>query len=532
MTFSKFLMTASLLATAAAASAFAPTFTTAPDQMTVKAAGWDYTALFTIGETAPNGFQPVGIMDGIGAYSLNATTVRAFVAHELRATSGKPYALSNGAALTGARITYFDIDKASKGIVDVGQAYGKIIDRAGAEVTASGAGIARLCSASLFEAGSFAGRGLADRMFMAGEEGTNGTQYALDPATNTLHAVPAMGRLAWENTALVDTGTANKVAFIIGDDRTGAPLWLYVGDKQPGGDFLERNGLAEGKLYAWKSNSNETGPSGFNEGNGATRSGSWVEVTVKDPAKAGMAGYDAAGYANTATLDAEAKSKGAMGFSRPEDVATNPVDGTLVAFASTGSGFEGGVDAWGTTYTVDIAFDANGNPSDGTLKIVYNGNLDATRALRSPDNLDWSGANTLLIQEDRSTDWASAKGVNAHESGLLEVDMDGNVTRILEMDRFGVPGGQTDSNPLDFGNWENSGIVDVSTLFGAATGTWFLGNVQAHSINLGGTDLVEGGQLFLLQAGVPEASTWAMLIAGFGVVGFAARRRRAAAAQA
>jgi hypothetical protein len=48
--------------------------------------------------------------------------------------------------------------------------------------------------------------------------------------------------------------------------------------------------------------------------------------------------------------------------------------------------------------------------------------------------------------------------------------------------------------------------------------------VQAHSLKLGG--MVEGGQLFLLQSNVPEPATWAMLIAGFGAVGVAARRRR------
>lgn len=530
MTISQLLVTASLLATAATASAFAPTFTTAPDQMKVTAPGWNYTALFTIGETAPNGFEPIGILDGIGAYSLNATTVRAFVVHEVQPSRGKPYALSNGTMLTGARTTFFDIDKATKGIVDVGQAYSKIIGRDGAEFSTSGNGLNRFCSAVLVESSSFgAGKGLADRIFLAGEEATNGTAYALDTASDTLYAVPAMGRLAYENVALVDTGTSDKVAFLIGDDRSGAPLWLYVGSKDANGNFLERNGLAEGKLYAWKSDTNETGPSGFNEANGATRAGSWVEVTVKDAEKAGTAGYDAAGYADTATLDAEAKSKGAMGFSRPEDVATNPGDGTLVAIASTGSSFDGSADTWGTTYTLDIDFDAAGNPSDGTMKIVYNGNLDSSRALRSPDNLDWYGADKLLIQEDRSADWAAEVAANPNEASLLQVDMFGNVTRILEMDRSAVPFGQTDSSPNDFGNWESSGIVDVSALFGAAVGTYFLGDVQAHSINLGNTNLVQGGQLFFLTA-VPEASTWVMLIAGFGFVGSALRRRRAIAA--
>jgi len=53
------------------------------------------------------------------------------------------------------------------------------------------------------------------------------------------------------------------------------------------------------------------------------------------------------------------------------------------------------------------------------------------------------------------------------------------------------------------GNWESSGVIDVSALYGAAPGSYFLANVQAHSIkdgNIGGAGyLVEGGQIDLIQ---------------------------------
>jgi hypothetical protein len=530
----KLLATASLLATAAAANAAFMFDTKAPDQMVATAPGWSWDSLVTVGDTLPNGYRPVGILDGIGAYKLNDTTIRALVTHEIAGNRGYAYTLANGTSLTGARISYFDIDIKTKNIVDGGLAYDRIIGRDGADITVGGNGIQRLCSSSLYEANSFGpGRGLADRIYMAGEESANGTNFALDTSTNTLHAVPWMGRAQWENVAQVDTGTTDKVAFIIGDDTSGAPLYLYVGNKKAGGTFLERNGLADGKMYAWKSDAGDTGPSTFNGANGDSRSGEWVEVTVYDAAKAGMAGYDAQGFADQATLTAEAKAKGAMGFSRPEDVATNPEDGTLVALASTGSGFEGGADTWGTVYTIDLAFDANGNPLKTAVKIVYNGNQDASRALRSPDNLDWSGADTLLINEDRSADWASAIGANPNEASILELDMAGNVRQIFETDRSAVPMGQVDSNPGDFGNWESSGILDISELLGYERGAFFLADMQAHSVLLGNGDLVQGGQLAFIRSGtVPEAATWAMMIAGFGLVGIAARRRRSAAVAA
>ena len=516
-------------AASATAASFLPTFTTAPAQMKTSAPGWSYTPLFTVGETLPNGYQPVGILDGIGAYELNATTIRAFVNHELGGTSGQPYALANGTMMTGARISYFDIDKKTKGIVSAGLAYNRVIDRAGNVVTGQGqigTGFDRFCSSVLVEANSFGpGRGFADRIYLNGEETSNGTAHALDPKTGTLYAVPWLGRAAFENVALIDTGIPNRVAIAIGDDTSGAPLYLYVGEKQADGDFLARNGLVGGKLYAWKSNGGDADPRTFGGSHGDSRGGTWVELTVQDAAKAGTAGYDAQGFADQATLTAEARAKGAFSFSRPEDVAVNPENGARFALASTGrDSFADGADTWGTVYTFDVGFDAAGNPVSGGATIVYNGNTDPAHALRSPDNLTWTDAATLLVQEDRSADWASVIGANGNDSSIIEVGLDGSIRTIASIDRSAVPSGQIDTAPLDFGNWENSGIVDISALFGLSPGRYFLGDVQAHSLKLGG--MVEGGQLFLLQSNVPEPATWAMLIAGFGAVGVAARRRR------
>jgi secreted PhoX family phosphatase len=516
-----------------AGAVFVPTFTAASPMVTPEAKGWGVMALYTIGDTLPNGYQSVGIPDGIGAYRLDKSTVRILVNHELTQSSGKPYTLGNGTSLVGARVSYFDIDRATKGVVNAGIAYTSIVNRAGQVVDSPSdldfGALNRFCSSALFEANSFGpGRGLADRIYFAGEETGNGTAFALDTATGTLHAAPWLGRGAWENATLVDTGTTNKVGLILADDSTGYPMYLYVGEKKAGGDFLERNGLKDGKLYVWKADSGATAPSGFGSG---TATGSWVEVTVFDGSKAGMAGYDSQGFADQSTLRAEAISKGAFLFSRPEDVATNPADTTLVALASTGSGsFDGGADKWGTVYTFDLAFDANGDPAATSVAVIYNGNSDPSRAMRSPDNLDWNGAGELLIQEDRSVSAADFGAVNTNEVSILGLSLDGTLRRIAVIDRSAVPAGQVDSSAADFGNWETSGIVDVSELWGLPLGRMFIGDVQAHGIKLGTTNLVEGGQIFLLTTNVPEPATWALLIAGFGVVGFAARRRNAVVA--
>ena len=75
----------------------------------------------------------------------------------------------------------------------------------------------------------------------------------------------------------------------------------------------------------------------------------------------------------------------------------------------------------------------------------------------------------------------------------------GKLVRISAMDRSAVPPGQTESDPADFGDWESSGILDVTHLFTTAPSEVLLvGNIQAHSVRDGDIkkyNLVQGGQI-------------------------------------
>ena len=121
------------------------------------------------------------------------------------------------------------------------------------------------------------------------------------------------------------------------------------------GSFLDRNGLAQGQVYAWKADNGDLDPQAFN-GVNEFRRGTFVAVAVQDLAMAGMTGYDGAGYLNSDTLQASADTLGCFSFSRPEDLATNPLDGTQAVFAATGRGSLYPADNWGTVYTVDVDF--------------------------------------------------------------------------------------------------------------------------------------------------------------------------------
>jgi Ca2+-binding RTX toxin-like protein len=484
--------------------------------------------LFTVGEDI-NGYFPPGILDGLGAYDMGSE-VRAIANHELNDFAGYEYTV-NGVTMNGARISFFDIDKDTHHITDSGIAYDKIYDRAGDLVTHPGQineldpgdpgfdtqGFSRFCSGQLFEAHAFGdGKGFTDRLYLTGEEtgapfdNKDGSFWVLDTETGDLWAAPDLGRGAWESGTALDTGNEDTVAILLGDDTPGAPLYLYVGTKDAHSDnFLERNGLSGGQLYAWATDSANDTPEEFN-GTGNSETGTWVAVDARDESMAGMPGFDDLGYKDRATLQGEAFAHGAFSFSRPEDVHTNPYGGTQAVFASTGRGGLFPSDDFGTTYIVDVNFEANGDPIGAELSILYDGDDPGfqDQGLRSPDNLVWADDGLIYVQEDRSTGNFGDIETSIWQLNPFEP---GEGVRWTQIDRSAIPAGQTDGDPNDVGDWESSGIIDVSNLFDAPEGeTYLLFDVQAHSIRDGviaTEDLVEGGQLSIASTSVDTSTT-------------------------
>jgi hypothetical protein len=440
--------------------------------------GYTVDPILTVGDKVGNYALP-GIPDGIGAFALNDTTVRVLVVSELGNTVGYKYKLKNGLELPGARANYVDIDKRTLQVTDAGLAYDTIINREGKEVKVAtdleNGGINRFCSAALFEANQFgAGKGLADRIFFSGEETTGGTQFALDVKTNTLYAVPWFGRAGWENVTEIDTGTTDKVAFIIGDDGN-APLTMYVGEKnaKKDGSFLDRNGLAQGKLFAWVADDPtdatdkiETSSADFKGTNNSTK-GKFVEIKYYDPTSTvkstsqTVAGYDAQGFATYAQQTKLATDAKAFFFNRVEDVSTSPTDGTQVAFNVTG--VDGTPNVFGSVYKIDIDFNdiAKGDIT-GKVDILYDGN-DADKkdlGLRSPDNLDWADDGKIYINEDRAISAALFGGAAKTEASIFSLDPTIPASQTLLSDNF-------DAEPLglnatQFSKWTVSkGTVDV-----------------------------------------------------------------------
>ncbi|MEL7500710.1 MAG: alkaline phosphatase PhoX [Planctomycetota bacterium] len=436
------------------------------------------------------------------------------------------------------------------------------------------AGLSRLCSSQLVESGEFnsgnfffrvllylfTGKnfnfGIEDRIYFTGEEdgagfnSVGGAGWALDPANGDLWQIPDFGRGGWENVTQLDTGNPFSVAFLLMDDTSpfdfdadgvprssevngdieidgdglleAAPLYLYVGYKNAAGDFLAKNGLRGGKLYVWVNDSGDTTPAQFNSF--GSRTGRWVEIDNSPsgpPSQDGSTGFDEYGYPTQGTLWVRARQLGAFGFSRPEDAATNPRDGREAVLASTGvDSYVGGADTYGTIYTIKTNF----WNLRGRLKIIYDGDADPTRGLRSPDNLDWADDGFIYVQEDEAeeTDTTGTPlfgpgADNPTEAGIVRLKKNGSTLRVATIDRSVVldasipnPTDAVDKDAGEAGEWESSGIIDVSRLFGERKGTLFLFDVQAHGIEdqedfndgssrINDGDLVEGGQLLFLK---------------------------------
>ncbi len=499
----------------------------------VPGTGFSSQVLLTTGE-AIGTYRPPGVLDGMVAFpAKDPESMDLFVTHELKAGEGQSYRLANGTELTGSRITRFLVDRRTRQITSAGLAYRAVRDRSGRVVVdavqlseAPGRGTAGLesfCSASGWSAGEY---GFADRLVMAHEEVTRteghphgGTIYALDVDDETLWALPNLGRGSWENSAALNTPDGTRpdghVALLLGDDLEfgRAPLYLWIGRKIPGGNFIERNGLAQGQLHVWVAGNGDRTPQQWS-GSGTGRAGRFVPLPARTANGKPGNETDAAGYFNDPELRRRAEAVGAFVFSRPEDLHTNPRSGTQVVFAATGHGSRFPADDWGNVYLIDVQFVEGVDrtlAAEARIRLFYDSDDTGDRGLRSPDNLVWASNGRIYVQEDRATKRATFGADSGVEASVWAMDPGGILAprRIAIIDRSAVPTGSTDSKAGDFGAWESSGIIDVTQLLGGAPGEiLLLANVQAHGVTdgpVGGSgSLVEASQLLLLSGAAAQ----------------------------
>ena len=182
---------------------------------------------------------------------------------------------------------------------------------------------------------------------------------------------------------------------------------------------------------------------------------------------------------------------------------------------STPAGQVGRSRLWSLTFN-DIADPTLG----GKIEML----LDGTEAHQMLDNMAVDKDGNIILQEDTGNNKHSAK-VWKFDPTTKQLKLAGN----HDVTRFGdVLTAPTAPYTVDE---ESSGVIDVTDLMAGTAGydtvnnRYYLLDVQDHHA-IPGT-AVEGGQLLLMTAPVPEPAEYAMMLAGLAVVGGVVRRRRA-----
>ena len=348
----------------------------------------------------------------------------------------------------------------------------------------------RFCSGSLVE-----GYGFEHPIYFANEEVNDGIVVAIDGVTGKVTEMPWLGKLSHENTIHVPYfyETANKTVLLTFEDSdpTKSEVYMYVADSPK--DLLEGNG----QLYVFGAKDNRYNTwDDIYYSNPGTIIGTFIPLewnyTTQDEVK----------------LNEEAVSAGAFQFIRPEDGAMDKREGhtNTVYMSETGSdvdeddlpipiGYNG--QEWDRGRIYRFTFTDPADPTSANLEVIMDGNdprapgyaQNLSEAMVNPDNMDTS-LNTLMIQEDRidANRFNATMPYNVSNNGkILMVDLDTIDAGEADMETVAYVN-QIANQTSKHGDWESSGILDVSDFFGE--GNW-LTNVQAHTFE-------EGGQLLLL----------------------------------
>lgn len=487
--------------------------------------------VLSVGETVPRTsdanqrYQMVGIPDGIGVYSLNASTAGVFLNHELpgsrlsRPVIGQP-------RVRGAFVSHYQVDKVRRGVISGELAF--------TEVWKNGALVGPLAAEdnstlpfSRFCSGSVAGarEGFDRTIYLTGEEDEVSIADPNGPSGVAIvggkaYMLPGMGHLPFENLLVqprIDTGLyANKTVVMIQEDGPAAApycgLCMYVGTKdRTSADPLARNGLVGGQFYVLRGLDGDANSEVdfYGENNGT--SCEWVRI----PNVASK---------NYAQLKAAFEANEFFRFSRVEDGAWSKTSKTEFFFVTTGGdgtvGDPTGNNKLGRLYRLSM------DPANPLGYASLESITDADHSNHadvpvSPDNIDTS-ARYLMVQEDGTSQSRVVMAARNRDASIWRYDMwdlSAAPVRVVAQTSIGrdgvyaVSGSVTTPGvlpvtptfttnkftPTARGIWETSGIHATDSVFGDGT---FLFDVQAHSPTTApGDNTVEDGQLLIMIPG-------------------------------
>lgn len=288
-------------------------------------------------------------------------------------------------------------------------------------------------------------------LYLSGGEwgGDSKGVFVTDPYKDAAKAsspemLTAFGQWSTENAVVIGKDAyPNKTVAFIGDDHSdneipSGQLGMYVGD---------RGNLNDGKLYGLK----------------VTDAGITYEVDMKEGVSYNME-FVELNERNKDLLDAEAKSKGVMGFSRLEDIdwrRGSAANNRELYFCVTGRKKDGLIGK-GTIYgrVYKVVLNENDPTAPGKITCVLDGdNLTGKAKLfHSPDNIVVT-ENYAYIQEDPN---GYNDGEKAHYAYLYQYNLSNGALKIV------LSCDQVAAAAKGYGNadkkWELTGMIDISDI--------------------------------------------------------------------
>ena len=468
-------------AAAASSTAIGPNTSTPPYILPV-ADGVHIESLLTVGDgSATNGYELVGIPDGLGAFNQGANIVL-LMNHELRDAQG----IARRHGETGAFVSRWVIDpetlrvKEGSDLIDPGVRYW---DYPAGEYVTSGARWAdgtlqertfgRFCSNTLSAPGLFYnesnGNGYRGQLFFPNEEdGDIGRAFAVTTDGDAT-SLPRLGLFQWENTIPAPNQTDTTLVMGQEDGPAGnvSQLWVYVGNKQKNGEPVAKAGLTNGDNHVIdavdQSVSTDTDwRATYDVGEAAP-----VVIVDNDWNQTGAA------------QNADALADG-LNLNRIEDGYWDPDNPNDFYFVTTEGGQNNGENPTGPLYRDGgglwlLRWNDIEDPDAGaTLTLLLDGSeeIDAGEAkMHKPDNMAMDSNGNLLIQEDPGNVNHLARIISYRVS-------DGELGVVARFDEalFGT-GATADPDRLTIDE-ESSGIIDAEEFLGAGT---FILDAQIHT---------------------------------------------------
>lgn len=433
------------------------------------AKGVTLEAFATAGDTI-DGYLIGGIPDGMGVIPVNGK-LRVLTNHEWSSTNpiaaarASTYGMTTGSYVSEMHydikkkeivagkdfmewIEWYDYRAGKWGVIPTEPAGAALTDSFGA--TLHSYLINRFCSSTLADAGEFfnkkTGAGYKGAVYLTGEEGGDESRGFAGNQDGEFVQVPGFGLAAWET--FVNAPTTTDATVVMGNEdgaATDSQLWMYVGTKSKKGEWYEKAGLANGKLFVMSSDVANDNAFRAKYAIGQAAPASFKEIDYK---------------LNGKLQNDKARELG-MTLARVEDGHFDPRKPNDYYFVTTESNKDPKATAPNPatpTVTRDggalwrLRFVDVNNPAKGATLTML---LDGSEApyLSKPDNIVVDDAGNVLIQEDPGNNAQVARVVSYRIS-------DGKLATVAQFkDSY-----FNEANTATFitRDEESSGIVDVT----------------------------------------------------------------------